>query len=179
MNSVKLKFGSGLRDHCVDFADAVYSSCSEKYASRGQNNKELIVQQIAEGKLAEWAVMFYYQGKDLECSEPDHQIYTAKKKSFEADLKRGKYRIHVKSQNKESIERYGLSWLFQIEDSLFTKANSLDIVVFCVVDLNLREVEIVYKNQFKKLFFEPPKLAKFRGVKLAVYLENQEECPCL
>jgi hypothetical protein len=174
MTSIKIRLTDQILEHCKEFAEAVYDSCSEKYEQRGQSERPLIIQQIMEGKFAEWGVSIYYNNNDLECSEPDHKIYTKKKKSFDADLKRGKFRIHVKSQNQDSINRYGKSWLFQLEDSLFRKANSLDIVVFCVVDLNLKQVEIVYKNQFSKLFFEPPKLAKFRGIKLAVYLENQD-----
>ena len=179
VNRVKIKLPKEILDHCRDFAEAVFESCSEKYEQRGQIERPLIIQQITEGKFAEWAVSYYYNNNDIDCSDPDHTIYTKRKKSFDADLNRGKYRIHVKGQNKESVERYGMSWLFQLEDPLFTKAKLNDIVVFCVVDLKKRQVEIVYKNQFKKLFFEPPKLTKFLGIKLAVYLDNQESCPCL
>ncbi|HLD91141.1 MAG TPA: hypothetical protein VI911_09030 [Patescibacteria group bacterium] len=154
---------------CKQFAlDSVESSLDE-YSKRNQSNKELIIQQIFEGKVAEFAVYQYYKDRQLDCTLPDISIYTKRKKSFSSDLQVGMYHIHVKSQNLSSQRRYGKSWLFQAKDPLFKKATEYDICVFCTVDENVVTIEL--KDQFVNLTFSEPKLDKLKGNKKAFYLD--------
>jgi hypothetical protein len=103
-------------------------------------------------------------------------IYSAKEKSFDADLKFGLFNLHVKSQTSQSSFRYGDSWIFQSKDPLFESANEYDIIIGCRVSLNEDGafVEIKLEKPFEKLVFNNTKLSKFNDNKKAVYLEENK-----
>lgn len=71
------------------------------------------------GKIAEWAC-YRWLCTYVSCPEapPDMEIYKAKDKSFDADLVVDGVPIHVKSMTVQSAERWGLSWVFDINDDL-------------------------------------------------------------
>lgn len=153
---------------CEQFAEVVVSTNKDKYAKRNQYNVEVIQKQILEGKVAEWGVWLHFLSLDKELSEPDMNIYSKNKKSFDADLTFEDLKFHIKSQNFQSMQRYGRSWMFQVEDPLFRNAEDNDWCVFCL--LKSRIVDIIIVEQFNKLVFGEPKLDKLKGIKKVVYL---------
>lgn len=163
---------------CKHFADRVIDTNKDEYARRNQINYDKIKQDILVGKLAEWGVFFIYLNRNRNSvSMPDMNIYSAKDKSFDADLHWNLYSIHVKSQTFESFCRYGDSWMFQSKDPLFAHSSEYDIIVGCRVTV-VEEgclVEIRLEKPFKNIVFAEPKLSKFAGNKKAIYLKDNNE----
>jgi len=164
---------------CQHFADNVVSTNIDCYKNRNQYSIDKIKKDILTGKLAEWGVFFVYHflRKKVNITSPDMRIYSAKDKSFDADLKFGLFNLHVKSQTSESAHRYGDSWIFQSKDPLFVSANEYDIIVGCRVCLheNGALVQIKLEKPFHKLMFNNTVLSKFNDNKKAVYLKDNNE----
>lgn len=169
---------------CEVFCSRVLHTNVDEYHRRKQSDLSKIWNDIFYGKLAEWGVYFIYleRGRN-NLNPPDMTIYTAKQKSYDADLKYGLFNLHIKSQTYESAERYGDSWMFQCKDPLFELSSEYDIMVGCRVSIhepskNFIEgafVEIKLERQFNKLILSDPKLAKFHGIKKTVYLKENDE----
>jgi len=164
---MKIKIPKNIVSDCENFATKVIGTNIDKYRLRRQSDASLIRKQIVQGKLAEYAVYLMF---DKRCKAPDLTVYDKLKKSFDADLEFGNIRFHVKSQSKESEQRYSRSWVFQSEDPLFKENSSNDLCVFCVVDGDL--VDICLIKKFKNIKFGDPKLIKFKGIKKMVYYED-------
>lgn len=160
---------------CKAFAEKVVDTNLDEYASRKQFDKQKIISDILIGKLAEWGVYFIYLEDNRRLDPPDMKVYTADKKSYDADLRYGNYKLHIKSQTVESVRRYGHSWLFQTKDPLFVHSDEYDIIIGCTVcvyqDMCVR-VELEIEKTFSAIKFEKPKLAKFYGNKKAFYLKD-------
>ena len=103
---------------CEKFADDQLKGSAKLYAYRGESSKIKMREDIVIGKLAEVGACKFFKSK-----KPDFTIYERSKKSYSADLKLGNMRIHVKSQSKESIRKYGHSWLFQRSDQRAREIN--------------------------------------------------------
>lgn len=158
------KFAAG------EFSQKVLSTNLSEYSRRKQTNVSLIKSQIYEGKLAEFAVCDYFNKfTQLQCGAPDLNIYEKGQKSFAADLvlKNGT-NVHVKSQNLESVKRYGKSWICQKNDPLVKNPSPHDMVVFCLFCGEF--VEIVSLENAKVIKWGEPKLDKLKGNKVAYYL---------
>lgn len=169
--------GTDIYRLCENFADRVVYTNKDEYAKRKQSNLQKIKQDIFVGKLAEWGIYFIYlQRGRKNVSVPDMNIYSKENKSFDPDLRWGLFNLHIKSQNFESADRYGDSWIFQAKDPLFDFSNEYDIVVGCRVGIDDFElgafVEILLEKPFRSLTFGETKLAKFGGNKKAVYLKD-------
>lgn len=125
---------------CEDFAHEVYESNKDLYEKRGQSYKPEVIRQIITGKLGEWAVYYYlttFLGSHT--TEPDMEIYGANRKSYDADLCCGnpkepmiRHFLHVKSILCTSAKRYGLSWLMEKKDPLFSKKTP-ELMAYCQV----------------------------------------------
>jgi hypothetical protein len=168
--NVKIKIPKKVREQCEQFAIECASTNKDEYAKRNQTNLSKIQLDIVVGKIGEWAVMKFL-GKG--CSKPDFEIYTAKKKSFDADLTYNGVNVHVKSQSEKSASMYGISWLFQKRDPLYRKPNPDDLIVGVLVGDT--EAEIVMYGNVASLVFGEPKIHQLRGSKVAIYLEENEE----
>lgn len=171
--------GTDIYRLCENFADRVISTNKDEYAKRKQVNLNKIKQDIFIGKLAEWGVYFIYLKRGRKnVSVPDMNIYAKEHKSFDADLNWGLFKLHIKSQNFESADRYGDSWIFQSKDPLFDFSNEYDIIIGCRVGIDDFEigafVEIMLEKPFKSLTFGETKLSKFEGTKKAVYLKDNK-----
>lgn len=165
---------------CDDFANA--SDYSE-YAKRNQKNKWHMVQQNIVGKAAEVAV---YKALYTLCniSKPDFAIYSAKKKSWSADLiitkKHKKTDIHVKGQSVEQARIFEVSWIFQSsnksgkggKDRIFNK-DARGSVAFVLVDEENKSAKIlaiVPIILLKKMdLFQDPAKESLKGIKKAIY----------
>lgn len=164
---------------CNQYAKDELESTYEQRTKRNQFNKAAMVHQTTTGKLAEWAVTLFFTDKENTISDPDMQIYSAFNKSFDADLQLDGYDLHVKSQSKESAERFGTSWMFQYsgrgsghKDPLLRLADGL--VAFCVVDFNRKEVILHGICGFASIrdrLREPVKKT-LKNTKRCIYLED-------
>jgi len=113
------------------FANEVIDTNIDKYQKRGQGARDKIIDQIAQGKLAEIAVSKFFSSIGLTVTLPDFKIYSKWEKSYDADLdiQMGKifYPIHVKSISTDSASHFGLSWIFQRSDPLYFASARIDL----------------------------------------------------
>lgn len=115
------------------FANNVIETNAKKYAERGQENLSYIHSQIQQGRLAELAVAEYLSNLGYAVGSPDMGVYSARQKSFSADLvcEKTGTNFHVKSVSSENADRFGLSWSFQKEDGLLHHPTEKDLIVLC------------------------------------------------
>lgn len=148
----------------------------DQYKKRNQSNPEKIKQQIVTGKLGEIAV-----SRLFGTNEPDFAIYEKKKKSFDKDLVLADLHLHVKTQDKESADKYGTSWTFQYSgggfghtDKLITQPGANDVAVFVTVDRQKLECAIfgTVRCMLLTQILSLPKLIQLYGSKRVVYAEN-------
>ena len=164
---------------CNQYAKDELASTIQKKNKRNQFNTDAMIHQTTTGKIAEWAVTLLFTDKPCTISDPDMQIYTKYKKSFDADLTIDGYDLHVKSQSVESANRFGTSWMFQYNgrgsghrDPLLNYDNGL--VAFCVVDFNKKAVHIKGICEFaliRNKLREPVKKS-LKHTKRCIYLED-------
>lgn len=146
------------------------------YRSRGEAFTEKMVEDIVTGCVAEFAVYAYLVSKGYNCSKPDLDIHPTGSKSYSADLTFDGNYIHVKSQTKESADRYGQSWLFQEEDKALALPSETGYGFFCIVDgLNVTIKASVYLiDILEKEAIGRPKIMRYGHTKKAIYLEQLE-----
>lgn len=163
---------------CEHFAERSYKSSADMYAHRKQANEAKIKQDIMLGKLAEFGVYFIYLANGrTNITAPDLNIYPAKQKSFDPDLRWGLFNLHIKSQTIESANRYGDSWVFQSNDPAVKSPNEYDIFVGAGVTFddynNGCLINIKMERKLDELKFGAPKLAKFNANnKTCIYLKD-------
>jgi hypothetical protein len=163
---------------CKHFSEQSFKSSVDEYARRKQVNEDKIKHDIMLGKLAEFGVYFIYleQGK-TNITAPDLNIYSAKNKSFDPDLRWGMYNLHIKSQTLQSSERYGDSWVFQSKDPAVNSPNEYDIFIgTCITyeeGCSTACVSIMLEKKLDSIKFGKPKLQKFStNNKTCVYLKD-------
>lgn len=153
---------------CNHFAELTYQSSLDEYSRRGQNNPDKIKRDIAQGKAAEFATMWYLlQEGHGKVSIPDLTLH--RKKSFDPDLTTSRYNIHVKSQGWESYNKYGKSFLFQKKDPLVIKPKANDRIV-TVLCKTLYIHEVSWLGNPLTVEWKEPRVAKLRETKVAIYL---------
>lgn len=135
----------------VQFAKDCINSNLDKYHRRKQSDPIKIYNDILIGKVAEFFVFLNVSG----CSYPDLKVYASADKSFDADLVKDKYKIHVKSCRKDSAFEH--SWVFQPEDDLVANPSRYDVLALCIVDggnvecMTIPAKEVEYKDPVKNL----------------------------
>lgn len=164
------------REMCWTFARQVIGTNKQAYARRGQTQESRIIQQIARGKIAEFAVFSHIHfSVDVPVAFPDLSIYTANEKSYAADLRVRDMDVHVKSQTFKNRDRYGASWVFQKRDPLLTKPNQSDLLALTHQHAADSEyVEIVgyfYAIDIVGLYGDPV-LPYLRRTKKVLYLDD-------
>jgi hypothetical protein len=175
--------------------DAIYNSCNkfayqeiqttEKQRNRrNQWNREKMVMDNRVGKIGEWAVAFQMWNNNIECTEPDMEIYTVKKKSFDADLTyKDNIDLHVKSQSVVSAQRYGASWTFQKGGRGYGHTDPIlrsgdGEAIFSIVDEKKKMVDIYGPIDLDTLRnnLRDPMLKKLRDTKACLYLSDFTTC---
>lgn len=173
-------------EKCYNFALECYKTNKDEYAKRNQNCEQVIIDQIAQGKYAELLVQDVLKENQYQIIKPvDFNIYKAKDKSFDCDIKAFKlqhmfqsndFNFHVKSISYDSANKYGASWLFQKWDPLLKSPKNTDKVVFVLLDESgldyIQMICIDAKAIIKHL--KEPKLEYLRINKCAVYMEDIE-----
>ena len=150
------------------------------YKTRNQFDTGKIKNDIYDGKLAEYGVYEIYKNrKDCIVNEPDVEVYSSNKKSFDADLlyklngDNDEYHLHVKAQHILQSQRFGKSWSFQKEDSLVSKPKDNELITFCSV-LNNNTVEVYKAFKAKDLVevYKDPVLDRLKGIKKVIYFKD-------
>lgn len=138
---------------------SVFSSLDE-YKRRGQSDKNKIISDIYNGKVAEFMVYNFFISKGKSLSSPDLNIYQRGMKSFDADLVIGDVNIHVKSHISNEI--YPVSWMFQKNDPLQGRD------YLCLVVDNI----YMYIKKVSEVEFSEPMKESLRHTKVCLY-ENK------
>lgn len=160
---------------CQAFATSVIGSNLDKYESRGQENFYLIKEQISQGKLAEFALAYFFDVLGIPCSPPDCRIYSTRNKSFDSDLVLDNAtRLHVKSITKQSAERFGLSWIFQKEDPLVMEPEPMDWVALTTI-VSPTTVKYYGSIAAENIEYAELKKAILRKTKCAIYFDSLDK----
>lgn len=144
LKNVSLKIKKKYMELSEKFSDNSYKSNLDCYKNRNQNNPSKIQKDISQGKVTEFVVWDYIKKLGLEPTKPDTKVYKKNKKSYKADIKVGRYDLHIKSQSIEQSKKYTESWVFQPEDPLVKTPKKKDIIVLCII--NFEKNEILIKN---------------------------------
>jgi len=164
---------------CNDFARKEIVTTERMRNKRGQFNREKMIYDNTIGKMGEWGVTFMFWNKEIDCSEPDMEIYEKHRKSYDADLTYNGKDLHVKSQCIMASQRYGTSWVFQKgghgrghTDPIIRSGDGE--AIFTVVDTKNKSVDIygpIHVETVRKNLRDP-KLDYLKKTKACIYLED-------
>jgi hypothetical protein len=115
-----IKLDPNLVAKCRKFAEDSIDTNIDAIAFRGQDPEktERILNQITHGKVGEEATYNVYSHYYPQLSQPDHQVYQKKDKSWEEDLidTASDIRIGVKTKRAQDAKEWGASWIFELTD---------------------------------------------------------------
>lgn len=171
---MNIKVSRYLYDKCRTFAEERIRNSKNLYAYRGATSEAKMIEDTTIGTVAEWAVYKYLKSLDCKCSKPDMKHYNVRNKSFSADLKTDRGLIHVKSQGIVSANKYGASWLFQMQDKIFKDQESSDLLAFCLVDGRDVQIQAIVSvgDIVSNDLLDEPKVWRFKDNKRAIYLDS-------
>lgn len=174
---MEIKLSNYYLKKCQDFANARIDGSKQLYAYRGESNIEKMKEDIVVGLMAEWGCYKWLKSLGLNPSKPDMKIYEGRRKSYSADIFCNDLRIHVKSQSEKSSARYGLSWLGQKTDKLWSSPDNQDLVFFAQVSGNVVKIlgMVSAKDIVENDLLKEPKVPKYRHSKVAIYWDNIAE----
>ena len=166
-----------LYEKSLEFAKKVVNTNKDEYARRNQTNTDLIVKQIADGKYCEYIVELDLKKDFTIINGVDVEVYDKQRKSFDADIivecsDWTQNHYHVKSITRKSANRFGVSWMFQKQDTITTTPKKEDILALCIIEPN-GEVDFSYyfADEVTGLY-RPPKLERLIKTKTCLYLED-------
>ena len=142
---------------------SVLSSLSE-YKKRNQVDKDKIINDIYNGKKAEFLVYNFLISKKKELNSPDLNIYEKYNKSYDADLILKDVSIHVKSHNVSG--NFPISWVFQKKDPLLSELKDNNFLVLVVMN---KEINYMYLKKISEVDFKQPLKESLRMTKVCVY----------
>lgn len=174
----EIRLSQDILKMCEAFADMVLKTNQYAYAKRNQTDLNKIRNDIILGKLGEWGVYFRYIDQRRLLEPPDMKIYPINKKSFDADLQWNLYSLHIKTQSIDSMNRFGLSWMFEAKDPVLQMPNEYDIFVGCIATMGNKDndplVQIKCEIPFTEVIIGEPKLKKL-NTKKCIYFKDQLE----
>jgi hypothetical protein len=162
-------------NQCREFAENINTSY---YANRKQTDQEKRKLDQIIGKLGEIATHETLKAKFPDLTLPDFNIYEAKKKSWDFDMKAAGLNLHVKSQSITQGAKYGVSWIFQAQDKHIQDLNIKNqYVSFVSVDMEKKHALVrcipALEILHTKSLFKAPKLLNLSyNNKLAVYFDD-------
>jgi len=166
----------------INITDKERNTCNEFATKRTENNNlykkrgGFKIEDIISGSMGEIAVYKALKKNGHTLRKPDFEIYSNRRKSYDADLKSGNKHFHVKSQTLDSASKYGKSWLCQRKDPLFANSGYNHYLVTTIVDLEKNTVEILgffpMFSVLKKNLIGECKVEWFRKTKVALYHED-------
>ena len=168
-------------NECTNFAESIDTS---HYASRSQTDPEKRKRDQIVGKLGELCVYNVLKNQFPDITYPDFNIYKAKDKSWDFDLKASGLNLHVKSQDVLQGKKYGISWIFQASNGrrdydkeIFDKLSPNQKIAFVSVDMvakqSILQAIVDLDILHDKKLFKLPKVFKLQNAnKLAVYFDD-------
>ena len=133
LKKLKLIAPSTYQEKLADiFSKEVFNTNILKYAERKQTDVKKIISDIYIGKMAEFAVWNYLQQDGKDATFPDIVIYSAKKKSYDADITSGDVKIHVKCCVAMGV--YPISWVFQPNDPVTINPSNKDFLALVSIE---------------------------------------------
>ena len=178
---MKINIPKDIKEKCLKFSYDSVDSSLDAYAKRGQSDKETIRGQIYTGKLGEY-VSYLYLKEKYNVTEPDCNIYSKFEKSYAADLLINNKKLHIKSQDINQANKFGMSWIFQFkENSKIHTDNEIFVnkegtAIFVLVDKLYLTGEIKGIVDINKLhslnLFKAPKKLDLSSSKKAIYFED-------
>ncbi len=184
----KFVISADIYNKCSQFAKDSVGTSADKYAKRNQNNISKITNDIICGKVAEQYV--YETLKEIypNLSQPDYNVYEKKLKNFSADLSDESIpiKIGVKSQNFDSEQLYGCSFVFQgnigkkydSDTGVFGEKDDSHFISFVSLNMPKRigEIRAIVKVSWliDNKLFKPMQLKNLQGNKCAVYFSDLE-----
>jgi hypothetical protein len=142
---------------------SVFSSLDE-YKKRNQLDKEKIINDIYNGKIAEFMVYNFLISRQKKSNSPDLNIYGKYDKSYDADLVTNSANIHVKSHNVNGS--FPVSWVFQKRDPLLASKKENDYLALVVMN---KDVNYMYLKNVSEVEFKEPVKESLRDTKSCVY----------
>lgn len=162
-------------NQCREFAENINTSY---YANRKQTDQEKRKLDQIIGKLGEIATHETLKAKFPDLTLPDFNIYEAKKKSWDFDMKADGLNLHVKSQSLTQGAKYGVSWIFQAQDKHIQDLKIQNqYVSFVSVDMDKKHALVrcipALETLHSNALFKAPKLLNLSyNNKLAVYFDD-------
>jgi len=121
-----------LLNEISEYSKTHVESSKEYYAGRNQSH-DYIFRQILNGKIAEFSAYYYLKAKGYKLSPPDLKHYDNHEKSHSADLiANNKTHLHVKSITKDSLDKYGVSFLVEKNDPQVKNPTEDNFYVICI-----------------------------------------------
>tara|TARA_R110002153_G_scaffold109109_5_gene249844 strand:+ start:473 stop:982 length:510 start_codon:yes stop_codon:yes gene_type:complete len=149
---------------CILFSKySVFSSLSE-YEKRNQFNEDKIINDIYNGKKAEFLVYNFLISKQKKLASPDLNIYERYNKSYDADLHLKNVNIHVKSHKVNG--NFPVSWVFQKKDPLLLEVKNNNYLALVVMN---KDINYMYLKNIKDVSFKEPVKESLRNTKLCIY----------
>lgn len=147
-----------------------YESSKDLYHKRNNASKDKIINDIFQGKLAEYKVYTHLREQGKSVTYPDLTIFNPNKKSYDADIIcDSKIAIHVKSCSNTSAEKYGLSWCMGINDPIVINPQSNHWLALCLFN-GFKDIQIVKWVNSKQAIYKPTKLK--HKTKCAIYYND-------
>ncbi len=131
-NQKKFKIPQIIIDQCFKFAEQVVQTTKSYIQKRNQFDQRKLILDHAYGKIGQFAVWKWLKSQGIQCDQPDRKITRAKK--FSADLHNNQMNFHVKTCSKSSLQKYGLSWMFQKNDPVIKTPNDNDFFVGVILE---------------------------------------------
>jgi hypothetical protein len=165
---MKIKLNKGITKYqekqCELFSNYSVSSSLSEYKKRNQLDKDKIISDIYNGKIAEFLVYNFLISKGKILNSPDLNIYSGYKKSFDADLVLDNVNIHVKSHIINGI--FPVSWVFQRTDPLVKSPSDKDYLALVVLD---DRGSYMYLKKTSQVLFKDPVKDVLKRTKVCVY----------
>jgi hypothetical protein len=150
-------------EQCKLFSEYSFSTSITKYSERNQSDIEKIKSDIFLGKTAEFMVYNYLNQKQKNPTTPDLNIYSATKKSFDADISTENVKIHVKSHKVNN--NFPVSWVFQKSDPLITHKDKNNYLALIVLD----NINYMYIININDAVFKEPIKDSLKNNKVCIY----------
>lgn len=178
LKTITLTNFNEISSKCQEFSSKMYDKdMAERHQWCGSSKtREQLIDSNFKSKLAEFAVVQYFQQLGIECSLPDLKIYGRFEKNHDADLRIIKkdgnlLEIAVKSQHVESIRKFGASALI-MKNSYETQKNRH--VIFVETSDDLITCNIYFCGTMKDLERSLPKSPIAQDKKYAFYFNLGE-----
>ncbi|MBD2000944.1 hypothetical protein H6G00_30850 [Leptolyngbya sp. FACHB-541] len=173
---IEVSVGHDVLERAKSFSEKVAPTVGTRgvYMDTNQSDLRKIRHDHYVSKVGEEAVKQILQQLGRTIEGPDYEIYQGKQKSWDPDLWVDGVDLAVKTQTRESANKFGLSWTFQASrqrrDPILDKPDAW--VCFVKFDPQKQQCCVYPPCQIKELEFGEPVLAKLKGTKKVVYAQR-------